>query len=327
MIKKLTLFLVLFVTSNAFSQINLDQNGVKSTVTNVLSADKAQTKRYEIANVGYNYYHWQTGGLIIIELFQEYYGTGYHKYIIENGYGQNSNSARAVLKLVESHGLVHEAIIKLGTPTNLATTLGDYINQQLPIYLDIKNYARYRAKITYLQQKVDVVTDINQIKINPNPVGVNIDPFETPLDLNTNLKITGAGNHYILNGNVGIGTDSPDELLTVKGKIHTKEVRVDLGFTPPDYVFESDYQLKSLHEVENYIKENKHLPEIPSAKEIEKNGLMLAEMNMSLLKKIEELTLYSIDQNKKIDAQAKEIETLKNVVTRVAEIEAKLKGK
>ncbi|MFQ6601775.1 hypothetical protein [Flavobacterium sp. C3NV] len=111
--------------------------------------------------------------------------------------------------------------------------------------------------------------------------------------------------------NVGIGTTIPDEKLTVKGKIHTQEVRVDMaGPLVPDYVFANDYKLKSLQEVEDFIKENKHLPEIPSAKEIEKNGLMLAEMNMSLLKKMEEMTLYMIEQNKKIENLERKIELI-----------------
>nr|WP_315202937.1 tail fiber protein [uncultured Flavobacterium sp.] len=105
-------------------------------------------------------------------------------------------------------------------------------------------------------------------------------------------------------GNVGIGTITPDEKLTVKGKIHTQEVRVDMtGALVPDYVFADDYKLKTLPEIESYIKKNSHLPEIPSAGEIEKNGLLLAEMNMNLLKKVEELTLYMIEQNKKIEIQ------------------------
>ena len=108
-------------------------------------------------------------------------------------------------------------------------------------------------------------------------------------------------------GNVGIGTLLPDEKLTVKGKIHTQEVRVDMsGPLVPDYVFAEEYKLKSLAEIENYIKQNKHLPEIPSATEIEKNGLMLAEMNMILLKKIEELTLHVIEQNKRIEKLEKQ---------------------
>jgi len=124
------------------------------------------------------------------------------------------------------------------------------------------------------------------------------------LDYTTRLAIN-------LEGNVGIGTIAPDEKLTVKGKIHTQEVRVDMaGPLVPDYVFANDYKLKSLQEVEDFIKENKHLPEIPSAQEIEKKGLMLAEMNMSLLKKMEEMTLYMIEQNKKIENLEKKIELI-----------------
>jgi len=127
----------------------------------------------------------------------------------------------------------------------------------------------------------------------------------------------------IQNGNVGIGTAIPDEKLTVKGKIHTQEVRVDMaGPLVPDYVFANDYKLKSLEEVEDFIKENKHLPEIPSAQEIEKNGLMLAEMNMSLLKKIEEMTLYMIEQNKKINELEKQNTKFTDLEKRLEKIEA-----
>lgn len=79
-----------------------------------------------------------------------------------------------------------------------------------------------------------------------------------------------------------------------------------------DYVFANDYKLKSLLEVEEYIKQNSHLPEIPSATEIEKNVLMLAEMNLSLLKKMEEMTLYIIEQNKKmvdLEVRLQKVET------------------
>jgi hypothetical protein len=99
------------------------------------------------------------------------------------------------------------------------------------------------------------------------------------------------------NGNVGVNTLNPIEKLTVNGKIKAKEIRVD-GQDMPDYVFEKDYKVTTLEELESYIKENKHLPEIPDAIEAKKNGLKLGEMNKLLLKKVEELTLYIIEEHK-----------------------------
>jgi hypothetical protein len=124
---------------------------------------------------------------------------------------------------------------------------------------------------------------------------------------NYNVKMS-----ILTNGNVGVGTVNPDSKLTVAGNIHAQEVKVTArAGEVPDYVFANDYKLKSLEEVERYIKQNSHLPEIPSAKEIEKNGLMLAEMNLSLLKKMEEMTLYMIEQNKRIKDLEKQIEEIK----------------
>lgn len=109
-------------------------------------------------------------------------------------------------------------------------------------------------------------------------------------------------------GKVGIGTTQPDELLTVNGNVHAKGVLVDLNFPAPDYVFASEYELRTLEEVENYIKEHRHLPAIPSAKEMEKNGVELLNMNMILLEKVEELTLYTIEQEKRINEQVAQTE-------------------
>lgn len=109
------------------------------------------------------------------------------------------------------------------------------------------------------------------------------------------------------NGNVGIGTANPTQKLTVKGTVYSTEVKVDLSAGAPDYVFEKEYNLPTLDSIKAYIDKNKHLPEVPSAKEFEKNGVNLGEMNMLLLKKIEELTLLMIQQEKRI----KELENKK----------------
>jgi hypothetical protein len=129
----------------------------------------------------------------------------------------------------------------------------------------------------------------------------------------------------ITNNNVGIGTTAPDAKLAVKGQIHAQEVKVDLlGAMVPDYVFAKEYKLKSLAEVEAYVKTNSHLPEVPSAKEIEKNGLQLGEMNMVLLKKIEELTLHAIEQQKQIELLKTENNTYKTLAERLTAIEKEL---
>jgi hypothetical protein len=125
------------------------------------------------------------------------------------------------------------------------------------------------------------------------------------------------------NGKIGIGTERPDELLTVKGKIHTQEVLVDLmGAVAPDYVFESYYEgqspenrtytLLTLSQLEQFVKTHHHLPKVPSAAALAKDGLSLKQMNMLLLEKIEELTLYTLQQQKEIDELNEKLSQLDN---------------
>ncbi len=123
------------------------------------------------------------------------------------------------------------------------------------------------------------------------------------------------------NGNVGIGTTSPTYLLSVKGTIGCGEVIVENVTGWADFVFEDDYNLMPLQELDNYIQENKHLPEIPTTEEVQENGISVGEMNAKLLQKIEELTLYLIELNKENEKQKQinsnlksEIEELKNLV-------------
>ena len=119
------------------------------------------------------------------------------------------------------------------------------------------------------------------------------------------------------NGNIGIGTTDPKGYkLAVAGTkgIIAEEVTVKLQTNWPDYVFEKDYNLPSLKEVETYIKENGHLANIPSAKEVEEKGVKLGDVNAKLLQKIEELTLYTIQQEKQLEQQSKEIKELKSLV-------------
>lgn len=113
---------------------------------------------------------------------------------------------------------------------------------------------------------------------------------------------------------VGVNTTEIPSGYTfaVNGKTITEEVKVQLKDTWPDYVFKIDYDLPNLSEVEIYIQDNGHLKDIPSAREVEENGILLGEMDAKLLQKIEELTLYTIQQDNKLQKQDEQIAILLN---------------
>ena len=117
--------------------------------------------------------------------------------------------------------------------------------------------------------------------------------------------------HITNDGKVGIGTTNTQGYqLAVKGSAHfCKAVVKTQGWC--DYVFDNDYKLPNLNELEKYIKTHKHLPDIPSETEVTENGIDVAQMNKLLLQKVEELTLYIIDLQKQIEKQNREIENLK----------------
>lgn len=111
---------------------------------------------------------------------------------------------------------------------------------------------------------------------------------------------SGSTIHYS-NGNIGIGIIAPDAELAINGRMHSREVRVDIiGW--PDYVFEEDYNLPSLEEVKSYIQQKGHLIGIPSAATIETQGLPVGDIQKRLLEKIEELTLYILQNERRVRA-------------------------
>jgi len=110
--------------------------------------------------------------------------------------------------------------------------------------------------------------------------------------------------------NLGIGVENPTNALDVNGTISAKKVVVSTIVPAPDYVFAPDYKLLGLNEVEDHINEHQHLPEVPSAAEMAKDGVDVIDLNFKLLQKVEELTLYIIAQNKDIQQLQKEVNDL-----------------
>ena len=154
------------------------------------------------------------------------------------------------------------------------------------------SFSNYKTAITLGNEGVKFLGSVSaQSNIN------------SPVAMNEFMRIS-------TNGNVGIGTKNPDQKLTVKGKIHAEDVIVDTN-VPADYVFQKyfdnnssirpDYQMPTINELESFVRENKHLPEIPSGEAMMKDGIKMGDFQMKLLQKIEELTLYMISQNKEIE--------------------------
>jgi len=207
--------------------------------------------------------------------------------------------------------------------------IGDTGNLSVPID---SVTARYNLDFTGYR---DIVNDqigarISAIRFN-NYVANNALVQKTGLSFLTNpLGMLGKDTclvermRIMPNGNIGIGTTRPTCKLDVKGTIRATEVKVVSVDNFADFVFDKNYELPKLAKVGDYIQTNGHLPNIPSAKEVKENGVDLAEMQVKLLQKVEELTLYAIEQQKRIEAQTKKLEEQQ---ARVQELERIVKEK
>lgn len=177
-------------------------------------------------------------------------------------------------------------------------------------------------------------TGINFYTANEVAFGGAIFPSDTSLILWSNSN---SNNYLVLQpswGNTGIGTYTPNAKLhlngaqligsnsariatgyslSVDGRIISEESTVQNSTAWPDYVFEDSYKLMPLEEVERLVRLNKHLPNIPPATEIEKNGINLGDMNKRLIEKVEELTLYLIELKKENKSLSERLNKLENV--------------
>lgn len=146
----------------------------------------------------------------------------------------------------------------------------------------------------------------------------------------TKVQISGnpAKSSYINNGKglaIGAATVDPGFMLTVAGHISTREVRVFTG-AGADFVFEEDYELPPLSEVEKFVTKNKHLKEIAPAKDMVENGVLIGDMNIKLLQKVEELTLYTIQQEKEIQALKKSQKSVDEMMKQLQLLKKEIKS-
>jgi hypothetical protein len=198
--------------------------------------------------------------------------------------------------------------------------------------------------------------------LEAKPYGGNLE-LESFYPISFNMVGTDSVDLFInSSGNVGIGTNFPTEKLIVNGSLKIDKnangnnsklfinvdpdsiknvikdkfsafiaggiLSEDYAISPKsgwaDHVFNADYRLQNLNEVESFININKHLPGIPSATEVQENGYTIHDMNVKLLQKVEELTLYSIEQNKEIEQLKKVVNSYETLLEKVSQLESKI---
>ncbi|HEY9262216.1 hypothetical protein [Chitinophaga sp.] len=217
-----------------------------------------------------------------------------------------------IFNATEEVGIQGAVVIKNAATSNRLILLGSdtaYSNLMAIVHSGMSNTQLYIGNTTpnfqvISQRNSNIIESYRDLHIGAANIGSKIifENGRTGTTIGSSMVIAG-------NKNVGIGVDNPTYKLTVNGAIGARSVKVTQE-TWADYVFHSDYILPKLPELEQFIKENKHLPGIPSEKEVIKTGIDLGEINKLYLQKIEELTLYIIDLQKQVDVLKSNTEKL-----------------
>ena len=176
----------------------------------------------------------------------------------------------------------------------------------------VHGYGGYIGVYGQANGGADATTSYGLYGYASGSAGTRIGVYGSAAGGSTNWGSYFIGSNY-MSGDLRIGTTTAATgySLSINGKVACEEVLVQDMVSWPDYVFKSDYRLMSLENLEQSIRENGHLPGLPSAQEIETNGLHLGNMQKQVVEKVEELTLYTIEQGKMLQELKREIETLK----------------
>jgi len=225
-----------------------------------------------------------------------YLNTNGNSYFIGGNLGIGTNSPNDALQIGDFNNASNYKIKIPGAYNFEQVRLGQYGNGNCG--LELINHSGLTASYgVKLMADIDEVPGF-QIQIASPTNAYNSLAYSTKLFIN-------------LNGNVGIGTTDPGNYkLNVAGSIRADEIKVNT--TGADFVFEPTYKLRPLAEVETFIKQNKHLPNVAPAAEMQTNGVSMGEMQAKLLEKVEELTLYVIELKKEIEVLKKQNNQLKS---------------
>lgn len=248
---------------------------------------------------------------LIDGVLSSFYNTNL-KFYTGSSYNSSGTSRMIILNSNGNVGIGSSTFIPLTKldVEGVIRSRGDIYGGQVITFQDDARFSVTKTQIPTLR---DNTYSMPQYGIaTPNTTGA----ADLWLSGNNGIRMFTSGNpnprlNIDLNGNVGIGTLIPDEKLTVNGNIHAKGVLIDMTGPLADFVFDDDYPLMPLNKVKKFITINKHLPGIPSAKEVSQKSLDVGQMQNLLLQKIEELTLYILEQQKQINELQSEIKTLR----------------
>jgi hypothetical protein len=269
------------------NEILARNNGVASTL--YLARDGSKVQLGNGAEASGTKLHITTGNEVGLSDAQSGYlmvgAQSGNNIVLDNNEFQARNNGLAAPMFIQSSG----GNVALGsiTPTS-----------QLHMTGNIK----LQSNAPIIQMTNSVGTDMGFLQVDTDDVRIGTNATNNTGDFI--IRTNGANRIYVNpTGQVSIGTATPATgyMVSVNGKVMVEELKVQLSGNWPDYVFSDKYKMKSFNELRSYIAENKHLPNIPAAAEVEKSGLEVGEMQRKMMEKIEELTLYVLQLEEKIN--------------------------